>query len=217
MRVVIRNAGLLLAALVFTGCLKIPKESIHIQRYAIAPVGDFSVAGTTLDIGVRVLPFGADAVYQGNRIVYQNRYGETNYYFYHRWAAPVELQFANLLSSNLMRWGFFGAGVWQSDKGILPDYEIEGRLNALYAVNQKDDSRAMLEVTVLIFYLNPATFGKELVFQKQYAMRAPREDESVASFIRAVDNLCGLWLQQVRNDLGPFFIQDFAKRNSRTE
>ncbi len=215
MRIAVRIAGLLFAALAFTGCLKIPQESIHIQRYAIAPVGDFSVAGTTLNISVRVLPFGADAVYQGNRIVYQNRYGETNYYFYHRWAAPVELQFANLLSSNLMRWGFFGAGVWQSDKGILPDYEIEGRLNALYAVNQKNDSRAMLEITVHVFYLNPVTLGKELVFQKQYAMRAPRDDENVSSFIQAVNNLSGLWLQQVRNDLGPFFIQDTAKRNKK--
>jgi ABC-type uncharacterized transport system auxiliary subunit len=210
-------AGILCAALVFPGCLKIPQESIHIQRYAIEPVGDFSIAGTTLNLSIRVLPFAADAVYQGNRIVYQNRYGETNYYFYHRWAAPVELQFSNLLSANLMRWGFFGGGVWQSDKGILPDYEMEGRLNALYAVNQKSDSRAMLEITVNIFYLNPTTLGKELVFQKQYAMRAPRDNESVASFIQAVNNLCGLWLQQLRNDLGPFFIQDNAKRNPKTK
>ncbi len=193
------------------GCVNIPQETIEIKRYAIEPAGEFTPADTTLNLSLRVAPFSSDAIFRGTRMVYRKHTGETDYYFYHRWIAPLSYQLTDALSANLLDWGLFSKGVMQEANGPTPYHEIQCRLNTLCAVNLKKDRKAALEVYLMVYAVNPKTYEKSTIFQKKYALEQERNKDNVPSFIEAANLVVGQWFQEVRTDLLPVFLEEAKK------
>ena len=206
---------ILFTLLILSSCFTVPKEEIEIHRYAIHPAGESVPADTVLPISIRIAPFSADAVYRGNRMIYRDSKGRTEHYYYYRWLAPPEDQFADLLTTSFYEWNLFSQGVFQVGNGLVPDYEISCRLNKLYAVNIRKDYHAALEMDVILTKIDPADYNKTMIFQKRYEFVQPRKDGNVGTFSAAVDTLTFNWFTQLRGDLLPV-LQEHAE-NSMTD
>ena len=201
----------IIIAISITGCMTVPQNKIEIKRYAIEPIGEFTSADTSLNLSLKIVPFTVDALYRGGRIIYRDETGGADYYYYHRWIAPPENQFADLLAANMMQWGLLADGVFQDDTGIIPTHEITCRLTALDAYNIRRANRAVLEINLSLTSIHPKTLRKSLIFQRQYSFATDRKDGNVPSFIAAVDTLAGQWLNAVRVDLQPIFLREAEK------
>jgi len=192
-------------------CVTVPKEEIVIQRYALEPARELMPADTVLPLRLKIVPFTADALFRGGRIIYSTTGRRTDHYYYHRWLAPVEGQLTDILADDMLSWGIFSKGVVTSDNGLIPTHEINCRLTKLLAVNIRKELAAEMELDLLFSAIDPRTFDKTLIFQKQYKLSHPREDDNIESFIAAADSLTVEWLIKVRLDLLPYLLDEAEK------
>jgi len=191
--------------------MTVPQNKIEIKRYAIEPTGEFTPADSSLNLSLKIVPFTVDALYRGGRVIYRDETGGADYYYYHRWIAAPENQLADLLAANMLQWELFAKGVFQDDTGIIPTHEINCRLTQLDAYNIRKTNQAKLGLNLSLTSIDQQTYEKTVIFQKGYSFTAIRDDGNVPSFIAAVDTLAGQWLNALRTDLQPLFIEEAKK------
>ena len=200
--------GLILAGGLLIGCVRLPRESLEVNRYSIdLPPQEWS-AEKALPIALYIPSFQVTPQQRGDRITYRDSERTMNFYFYHRWVVAPEQMIGDVLSRDLERSGLFGGGVFQGDTGMIPTHEIQGRLVELYADNTRGSYRAIFEVKLTLFRINPKSFDKETIFQKSYPIEVERGDGYVESFVEAVNQGMAEWLNQVHTDLVPLFEEE---------
>lgn len=210
MRTLRRLMPVLLAALLAAGCVRLPREPLEVQRYSIDLPDSSWSADTTLALTVFVPPFQASAQQRGDRIFYRDGDRTMNFYFYHRWVVSPERMVGDVFSRTLMQSGLFAGGVFQGETGVIPTHEIQGRLNELYADNVRGHYKAVLDVKLTVFRIDPATYQKSVIFQKSYPVEVARRNGYVETYIEAVNDAVAAWLEEARADLVPLFSEEAA-------
>ncbi|MDP8208474.1 MAG: ABC-type transport auxiliary lipoprotein family protein [Candidatus Electryonea clarkiae] len=191
---------ILVISLHLAGCLTIPRDTLEITRYSI-DVPDSVVSGTSnSNITIVVAPFQANAELKSELIHYKNAKNKSNYYYYHRWLVSPENILEDLFTEYLVSWNSF-EGVFQQPSGLIPDYEIHGRLVKFHANNIRGNYSAVLEIKLSLFKIDQIKYTKELKFQKTYSISIERKNNSVASFVEAANLAVKDWLIQARTDI----------------
>ena len=204
---------ILILLAILSGCISFPRERIDVKRYSINPTSDSVKADTSLDFSVKIVPFDASQTYKGDRIIYRDEDEEMNYYYYNRWIAPPEKMLFEVFAANLFQWGLFDGGVFQRDIGVAPTHEIHGKVTHLYANNIHNQYQAVLHFNLIVLAVEPTTYKKTLIFQKEYRLFRERKNSSIKSFIEEVNLLAGDWLDQVKSDLELVFMEEAIKRS----
>jgi len=210
MRLLRHSLPLLLVLLVGVGCVRLPREPLEVQRYSIDLPDSTWSADTTLALTVFVPPFQASAQQRGDRIFYRDSESGMNFYFYHRWVVSPERMIGDVFARSLMQSGLFGGGVFQGETGVIPTHEIQGRLNTLYADNERGQYKAVLNLKLTVFRIDPVTYQKSVLFQKSYPLEVERRNGYVESYIPAVNEAVVTWLDDTRKDLVPLFEEEAA-------
>ena len=204
-----RPAVLLLSIPLLCGCIRIPRETLEIQRYAINPPPAEEIGpGQPQPLTIRVLSFGADASFRGDRILFRSREHRLDPYFYHRWVAPPARLLEDLLARAVESWGIARDGVIRAEIAIVPTHEIHGRLLDLYADHRSERSAARLAIELTMVRVDRRSLEKEILFQKTYRLEEERGDREIASFIAATNRLVERWLLSVRYDLAPILREE---------
>ena len=191
----------LMLLVVVTGCVRLPRESLEVNRYSIDLPEQSWMSDTSYGLTLLVSPFQASPQQRGDRIFYRDDEHAMNFYYYHRWVISPEQMIGELFTQTLLQSGWFKGGVFQGESGVLPTHEIQGRLLTLYADNRRGHDQAVLEIKLTLLRINPQSFHKEVVFQKSYPLEVVRENNHVESYVEAVNRGVNEWLEQVRVDL----------------
>lgn len=205
-----RLLPLLAVTLVLTGCFSLPRENLEIVRYSPRPDDLGARADTTFPHALAILPFESAATQPGDRIVRLGENQEMASYYYHRWIAPPDELISDILTEDLTESGLFGQGVFRQTVGTAPRYELRGRLVHLYADNRPRAERAVFEVVVSVFRLEPPLYQKTLALQRTYHFERPRGDNRVASYVPATTASIAEWLTDLRADLTTIMLEDIG-------
>jgi ABC-type uncharacterized transport system auxiliary subunit len=217
-RVVPAGLVLLLSA---SGCVQIPRERLEIRRYALqnpvipeAPDTEYPGAAAraaVLPVNALLTSFSADAPQNGERMVFCPEENRIEYYFYHRWISTPPRMLEDILAAKISEWGICGRGLLRADAGLIPDFEIGGRLTTLLADNREDAYAADLGVVMTIVRVDPQTLEKKPVFQKTYLITEPRRNDRVDSFVEAANRAVAPWLIELRPDLERVFGEESGR------
>lgn len=201
----LRLTVLVLALGLLVGCVRLPRESLEVERYSIDLPDSAWTVDERLPFTLYVPAFQASAQQRGDRIFFRDGDRTKNFYFYHRWVVAPEQMIGDVLARDLERSNLFGGGVFQGETGMVPTHEIQGRLVELYADNTRGKDRAVLEIKLTLFRIDPVDFKKETIFQKSYPFDVARDNGYVKSFVDVVNGAMGRWLDEVHADLLPLF------------
>ncbi|MCB2200216.1 hypothetical protein KQI63_12465 [bacterium] len=199
------TTGLILTVGLLVGCVRLPRESLEVDRYSIDLPDSVWAADETLPITLYIPAFQSSAQQRGDRIFFRDGDRMMNFYFYHRWVVSPEQMIGDVLARDLERSGLFGGGVFQDETGMIPTHEIQGRLVELYADNTRGGYRAVLEIKLTVFRIDPVSYEKKTVFQKSYPFELERDNGYVKSFVDVINGLMASWLDEVHADLLPLF------------
>ena len=168
-----RRRTLLLGTLGFltAGCVSIKQPAVEKHTYALeaAPAApEPAPAGGAL---LRVRRFRAAPGYRDAGFVY--RLGDLDYTvdFYNQFLAGPDEMLAEQTARFLSQTGLFAAVLDGSSK-LLPDYYLEGNLDALYGdFRERRSPRAVLEIS--FFLIRAGAHGSELSAQARFREEAP--------------------------------------------
>ncbi len=191
----------LIAILLIAGCVSLPSEKIVITRYSIDPVLDSIPNGVSLPASIYIMPFTAAADQKSDRINYRVEENEMNRFYYHRWSAAPQKLIADIMSDFLVETNLFEEGVFQEAVGVVPEYELHGKLLQLFSNDVKRNPSAVFEVRITIFRVEPEPYRKYKVFQEQYRYDELRKNARVTSFVEASNLVAGKWLNDLYRDL----------------
>lgn len=201
MKTVLFFALTLLLMIPIAGCLNLPREELVVQRYSIDPPEDVTPTTNPTDYSIMIMPFQVGAEQKGERILFRDdRFGK-DYYFYHRWIVSPEKMLRDALAEHLKEWGLFGGGVFLVQTGVVPNYELHGRLSRLYVDNTRKKYSAVLEVEITLLKIDPVSYTKTMVFQNTYSITEPRENKRIATFIEAANITNKKWIDLLEVDL----------------
>ncbi len=210
MRTCVRVLMICVVSAMLMGCVSIPRDELQVVRYSLDATPVTSTADTTLPLTLQIIPFQANAQQRGERILFRAGPQRMDYYFYHRWIVSPEKMLSDALAENLQEWNLFAGGILQTETGIIPTHEVYGRLNKLYAVNIRNQYKAVLEITLTLIRIEPATYEKTIIYQWTYPIEVERDDNRVDSFIESANLAVEEWLSRVRSDVRPIFESEAA-------
>ncbi len=191
----------LMAALLIAGCVSLPSEKIEITRYTIEPKLDSIPNGDNFPVSVYVMPLTAASDQKSDRINYRLEANEMNRFYYHRWSAAPQKLIGDALSDFLVETKLFEDGVYQEAVGVTPEYELHGKLMALFSNDERRAPSTVFEIRITMFRIQLEPYVKYKVFQKQYRYEQTRRNSRVPSFIETSDKVIGEWLIELHNDL----------------
>jgi len=190
--------------------VRIPREQIKVKRYAIDTPPAPARVETPLRLTLLVAPFQADARQKGERINYRDEVHGMDYYYYHRWIVSPAQMLGDALAEHILNWGICRSIV-RTEVGIVPTHELHGRLISLYADNIKNQESAHFEATLTLLRVDPKTYERETIFQKDYPIVVPRKNKRIESYVEAVNQAVAEWFTQVREDLEPILREEESR------
>lgn len=135
-----------LLALACAGCLKftVPPPVVQSYRLSYDPP---PVAAEPLDVVLRVTPFGVNAVFDRESIVYREDEHRVGTYVHHRWMANPAAMISDLLARDLAASGAYRA----VEKAVLvaSDFDLNAEVEAIEEV-VGNSSQAHLQLTAML-------------------------------------------------------------------
>lgn len=125
-----------------------------------------------LDFSVKIDRFCSSPFYESNRIVFKERPGNIDSYFYHRWwTRPANLVTYFLLRD--MRNTELFRAVLPFDTNMPYTHIIEGYLEKIYEKDYPDKWYAVLNVNMTLVAADKKNPMEKLLFQKRYSQTEP--------------------------------------------
>jgi len=186
--------GLVLSALLLCSCAEIPQTHYYVLEWP----QDLAVGSNRSDgLVVAVEPFGIDAPYDQDRIVY--RIGEDSpevrFYAYHRWAVPLSRRLPQLVAERLS-----GTDGIASIAPAVPggDYtaRISGRLVALEELDVPAGQRVRVELTLVLHLAD----GNE-IWSGSFRGGSDPGPHDIDGVVRQMAGVIGQALDEAREEL----------------
>ncbi|MBD3166067.1 hypothetical protein GF324_05690 [bacterium] len=188
--------------IVLAGCVKLPSESLEISRYKLSPTSEATQkTRERIPHALQVSQFSASPEQKSDRMNYRVGQDMMSRYFYHRWSSAPEDMLAEAVAKHLVDIALFESGVYQEDTGVVPSYELRGRLLELHMDDIRNAYAASFSIRVTLLYIDPETYKRILVMQKQYAYKEDMKEASVPEFVATINHVTGQWLTKLTADM----------------
>lgn len=200
---------LVAAALASAGCFPAaaPAPPVHDYRleYASPMLGE-----SALPAVVRVIPFGAAAVYDREAIVYRENAYATGTYVYHRWMANPASMVSDLLARDLAASGAYRA----VPRGLVAsDFSLDGELEEIEERMTDAGRGAHLRLRVILQRARGAS-AEPVVFTAAYEADEACRGETAADFVAAMSRALEQISARLQRDVYGAIAKDLAGRSS---
>ncbi|MBI3783561.1 MAG: membrane integrity-associated transporter subunit PqiC [Deltaproteobacteria bacterium] len=199
---------LLISSALLAGCVQLaqPAPDLHSYRLDYAPPTSNSAP---LAAVLRIAPFGVDAIYDREPIVFREDEYSTGVYHYHQWSSPPGTMIADLLARDLVASGAYRSIV-VGPAVVIPDYHLDGFVEVIEERGKTHDCHAVLRLRVSLFRLHPADNSNATALQKTYDTQVPASCNEPHALAAAISQCVEQTSRQLQSDVYDVIAHDLA-------
>ena len=210
--------ALLLMPVVLGACVQLAQPAPDLRSYRLdytAPVTNFA----PLPVVLRIAPFGIDAIYDREPIVFREDAYSTGIYHYHQWSSPPASMIAELLARDLTASGTY-ASVVSGPSTEPPDYQLDGYVELIEERGKSHDCHAVLRLRTSLFRLHPTAKNDAVAMHKTYDAEMPTPCNEPRALAASMSQGLEQISTQMQTDVRASIDRDLAmvdRKNTRTK
>ncbi|MFP4522812.1 MAG: ABC-type transport auxiliary lipoprotein family protein [Fibrobacterota bacterium] len=178
----------------FISCNKPPVKKYFIMNYSPVPSNS---SGEPYPFTLRIRDFSIEKAYSRSQIVYRRSPYEFSYYFYRNWAVKPADMITDLIYSHMTKSGLFEHTVRRLDEGYEPDFQLEGRINALEEYDSEDVWFAHLAYNIKLVNLRTGN----TVYSRQFDFRKKVPKQGPEFVVKELSNILDMSMRKALADM----------------
>jgi len=188
--------GLWVIFILIIGCSSGAKSSVAVRHYALEYAAPAFKESGPVSESIRVETLSAVRNFSTTSMVYRSRPYMYNDDAYNRWKVKPSVMISDILLRDMKSAGLF-SGVFSDGDRESGDYALGGVIEELYEQEEKDASRAVLALNMILLNTSRQNAGGRLVFQKSYRAVEVMERNDAESLARAMSRAMEILSKQI--------------------